>query len=69
MKSWAQAGLLKDANARKILETASVLQFRVMPDLCFVSELISEMSDYVEAVTSCRRQKCIDGNVTRKKQQ
>jgi len=36
---------------------------------CFVSGLISEIPDYVEAVTSCRRQKCIDGNVTQKKQQ
>ena len=35
-----------------------------MLEPCFVSGLISEISDYVEAVTSCRRQKCIDGNVT-----
>jgi DNA-binding protein len=36
---------------------------------CSVSGLIRKMPDYVEAVTFCRRQKRIDGNVTQKKQQ
>ena len=36
---------------------------------CSVSGLIRKMSDYVEAVTFCRGQKCIDDNVTQKKQQ
>jgi len=36
---------------------------------CSVSGLIRKRLDYVEAVTFCRGQKCIDGNVTQKKQQ
>jgi DNA-binding protein len=36
---------------------------------CSVSGLIRKMLDYVEAVTFCRGQKCIDDNVTQKKQQ
>jgi hypothetical protein len=36
---------------------------------CSVSGLIRKRLDYVEAVTFCRGQKRIDGNVTQEKQQ
>jgi hypothetical protein len=37
----------------KVLERTLVFKFFVMLEPCFVSGLISEISNYVEAVTSC----------------
>lgn len=49
----------------KIRKYACLLDFASL-ELRPVSGLIREISDYVEAVTFCRRQKCIDDNVTQK---